>query len=69
MNIILSAVGGTIVLALIAMFVGLFLAGIDRRIVAHMQARMGPPLSAVHGCEKTVHQTEHRSGKRYSLAL
>ncbi|HJJ54356.1 MAG TPA: NADH-quinone oxidoreductase subunit H, partial [Methanocorpusculum sp.] len=45
MNIILSAVGGTIVLALIAMFVGLFLAGIDRRIVAHMQARMGPPLS------------------------
>ncbi len=45
MNIILSAVGGTVVLAIIAIFVGLFLAGIDRRVVAHMQARMGPPLT------------------------
>lgn len=45
MNIILSAVGGTVVLAVIAIFAGLFLAGIDRRIAAHMQARMGPPLS------------------------
>ena len=45
MNIILSAVGGTVVLAIIAIFAGLFLAGIDRRIAAHMQARMGPPLS------------------------
>ncbi len=45
MNIILSAVGGTVVLAILSIIVGLFLAGIDRRIVAHMQARMGPPLS------------------------
>ncbi len=44
MNIILSAVGGTIVLAIIGIIVGLFLSGIDRRIVARMQARIGPPL-------------------------
>jgi formate hydrogenlyase subunit 4 len=44
MNIILSAIGGTIVLAIIGIAVGLFLSGIDRRIVARMQARIGPPL-------------------------
>ena len=44
MNIILSAVGGTIVLAIFGIIVGLFLSGIDRRIVARMQARIGPPL-------------------------
>ncbi|MDD3257395.1 MAG: NADH-quinone oxidoreductase subunit H, partial [Methanocorpusculum sp.] len=36
--------GGTIVLAIIGIAVGLFLSGIDRRIVARMQARIGPPL-------------------------
>ena len=44
MNIILSAISGTIVLAILAIILGLFIAGIDRRIVARMQARIGPPL-------------------------
>ena len=44
MNVILAAVGGTIVLAVLGMVFGLILSGIDRRIVARMQARVGPPL-------------------------
>ncbi|MDV0443520.1 complex I subunit 1 family protein [Methanorbis rubei] len=44
MNIILAAVGGTIVLAILAIVFGLILSGVDRRIVARMQARIGPPL-------------------------
>ncbi|MDV0441746.1 complex I subunit 1 family protein [Methanorbis furvi] len=44
MNVILAAIGGTIVLAILAIVFGLILSGIDRRIVARMQARIGPPL-------------------------
>ncbi|MDR0980767.1 MAG: NADH-quinone oxidoreductase subunit H [Methanocalculaceae archaeon] len=44
MNPILAAVGGTIVLAILAIAFGLILSGIDRRVVARMQARVGPPL-------------------------
>lgn len=44
MNVILSAVIATILLAILAIIFGLFLAGIDRRITARMQARIGPPL-------------------------
>ncbi|HJK22658.1 MAG TPA: NADH-quinone oxidoreductase subunit H [Methanocorpusculum sp.] len=44
MNPILAAIGGTIVLAIFAIAFGLILSGIDRRVVARMQARIGPPL-------------------------
>ncbi|HJK45329.1 MAG TPA: NADH-quinone oxidoreductase subunit H [Methanocorpusculum sp.] len=44
MNPILAAIGGTIVLAIVAIAFGLILSGIDRRVVARMQARIGPPL-------------------------
>ncbi|MDR0439331.1 MAG: NADH-quinone oxidoreductase subunit H [Methanocalculaceae archaeon] len=44
MNQILLAVVGTIFLAIFAIAFGLILSGIDRRIVARMQARVGPPL-------------------------
>lgn len=44
MNPVLGAVGGTIVLAVLAIAFGLILSGIDRRVVARMQARVGPPL-------------------------
>lgn len=44
MNPVLGAVGGTIVLAVLAIVFGLVLSGIDRRVVARMQARVGPPL-------------------------
>lgn len=44
MNPILAAIGGTIVLAIFAIAFGLILSGIDRRVVARMQARVGPPL-------------------------
>ncbi|MCZ0863361.1 respiratory chain complex I subunit 1 family protein [Methanocorpusculum vombati] len=44
MNPVLGAVGGTIVLAILAIAFGLILSGIDRRVVARMQARVGPPL-------------------------
>ena len=44
MNPVLGAVGGTIVLAVLAIAFGLILAGIDRRVVARMQARVGPLL-------------------------
>lgn len=44
MNVILAAVGGTIVLAVLGIVFGLILSGIDRRIVARMQARVGPSL-------------------------
>lgn len=44
MNPVLAAIGGTIVLAIFAIAFGLFLSGIDRRVVARMQARVGPPL-------------------------
>jgi formate hydrogenlyase subunit 4 len=44
MNQIFSAIGGTIILAIFAIAFGLILSGIDRRIVARMQARVGPPL-------------------------
>lgn len=44
MNPILAAIGGTIVLAIFAISFGLILSGIDRRVVARMQARVGPPL-------------------------
>lgn len=44
MNILLVAFGATIVLSMFGIVFGLVLAGIDRRIVARMQARVGPPL-------------------------
>lgn len=44
MNVILAAVGGTIALTILAIVFGLILSGIDRRVVARMQARVGPPL-------------------------
>lgn len=44
MNEILGAVGGTVVLAFCGLVFGLFLAGIDRKVCAHMQARIGPKL-------------------------
>lgn len=44
MNPVLAAIGGTIVLAIFAIAFGLILSGIDRRVVARMQARIGPPL-------------------------
>jgi formate hydrogenlyase subunit 4 len=44
MNLLLLVVGGTIVLAISSIAFGLILSGIDRRIVARMQARVGPPL-------------------------
>ena len=44
MNPILAAIGGAIVLAIFAIAFGLILSGIDRRVVARMQARIGPPL-------------------------
>lgn len=44
MNIILTAIIATVILAVLGIIFGLFLAGIDRRITARMQARIGPPL-------------------------
>lgn len=44
MSTLLAAIGGTIVLAILGIFFGLLLSGIDRRIVARMQGRIGPPL-------------------------
>ena len=44
MNEILAAIGGTVVLAVCALVFGLYLAGIDRKISARMQARVGPRL-------------------------
>ncbi|HJJ28376.1 MAG TPA: NADH-quinone oxidoreductase subunit H [Methanocorpusculum sp.] len=45
MNEILGAVGGTVALGLCALVFGLWLAGLDRKICAHMQARIGPHLT------------------------
>ncbi|HJJ48573.1 MAG TPA: NADH-quinone oxidoreductase subunit H [Methanocorpusculum sp.] len=45
MNEILGAVGGTVALGLCALVFGLWLAGLDRKICAHMQARVGPRLT------------------------
>ncbi|MDO5844393.1 MAG: NADH-quinone oxidoreductase subunit H [Methanocorpusculum sp.] len=44
MNIIITAIIATVILAVLGIIFGLFLAGIDRRITARMQARIGPPL-------------------------
>ena len=44
MNILVAAVGGTILLAVLGIVFGLLLAGVDRRVSARMQARVGPPL-------------------------
>lgn len=44
MNEILAAIIGTIVLTVCSLVVGLYLSGLDRKIVARMQARVGPRL-------------------------
>ncbi|MCQ2376443.1 MAG: NADH-quinone oxidoreductase subunit H [Methanocorpusculum sp.] len=44
MNEILAAVIGVVVLTICSLVVGLFLAGLDRVVVARMQARVGPRL-------------------------
>ena len=41
---ILTVVLGAIVFAFIGIIVGLFYKGIDRKISAHMQGRIGPPI-------------------------
>lgn len=42
MNIIISAVLGTVVLAILSIIFGLLISGVDRKISARMQARVGP---------------------------
>ena len=44
MNEILAAVLGTVILTICSLVVGLYLSGLDRKIVAHMQGRVGPRL-------------------------
>ena len=44
MEIVLWAILGTIGVAVFGIFVGLLYKGIDRKLVAHMQARYGPPI-------------------------
>ena len=44
MSLLLEVIGGTVVLAVLAVIFGLFLAGIDRIAVARLQARVGPRL-------------------------
>ncbi len=44
MNEILTAVIGAVVLTICSPVVGLYLSGLDRKVVAHMQARVGPRL-------------------------
>jgi formate hydrogenlyase subunit 4 len=47
MSTVLTAamiVGWTIVISIYGILVGLFLLGVDRKLAAHMQARIGPPL-------------------------
>ncbi|MDR3102089.1 MAG: NADH-quinone oxidoreductase subunit H [Methanocalculaceae archaeon] len=44
MSVFFAALGGTILLASFAIGFGLLLTGIDRRVAARMQARVGPPL-------------------------
>jgi formate hydrogenlyase subunit 4 len=39
-----AIIAWTIAIAIFAIIVGLFLLGIDRKLAAHMQARIGPPL-------------------------
>ncbi|MDD4126768.1 MAG: NADH-quinone oxidoreductase subunit H, partial [Methanomicrobium sp.] len=41
----LEAVIGTVLIAALGIVIGLFLLGVDRRFAAHMQARVGPPLT------------------------
>jgi formate hydrogenlyase subunit 4 len=38
------AITGTVIVALFGMGFGLYILGIDRKLAAHMQARIGPPL-------------------------
>jgi formate hydrogenlyase subunit 4 len=40
----LVAVGGTVAMAVFGIVAGLFFLGIDRKLAAHMQARIGPPI-------------------------
>ncbi|MDO5845337.1 MAG: NADH-quinone oxidoreductase subunit H [Methanocorpusculum sp.] len=42
MNIYLAAIGGAALFAVLAVVFGLFLAGVDRKVSARMQARVGP---------------------------
>jgi len=41
---IITVIFGTIILALVGIFLGLLYKGIDRKIAAHMQGRIGPPI-------------------------
>ncbi len=41
---IAAIIGGSIVLALLGAFFGLLYRGIDRKLAAHMQGRIGPPI-------------------------
>lgn len=43
-SLITKSIFGTIVLALVSIILGLFYKGVDRKIAAHMQARVGPPI-------------------------
>lgn len=44
MNQILAVIIGTVAFAIIAPILGCLLAGLDRKITAHMQGRVGPPI-------------------------
>ncbi|GAI17157.1 unnamed protein product, partial [marine sediment metagenome] len=41
---IAAIIGGSIILALLGAFFGLLYRGIDRKLAAHMQGRIGPPI-------------------------
>ena len=41
---VLTIIIGTVGLALFGIIFGLFYKGIDRKVAAHMQGRIGPPL-------------------------
>ena len=43
-RIILTTLGGAILITLFGLVFGLIYKGIDRKIAAHMQGRIGPPL-------------------------
>jgi len=44
MNGLLMATAGTVGVAIFGMVIGLFFLGVDRKVAAHMQARIGPPI-------------------------
>jgi len=41
---VITVIFGTIILALVGIFLGLLYKGIDRKLSAHMQGRIGPPI-------------------------